>query len=325
MFIRTKRSRFGIKLYLLCDASGYCLFAQVYYGKDSQTLVMDNLPEDLTKSEIVVISLLSQAGLLDKGYIVHIDNWYCSLHLVEYLRKERGTGVRGTTRPNRGIPNELKNVKQKPVSSTFMCKNEVLSVKFTDRKDVYVLSSVDQAAFCDKERVQKGGNRVVIKKPSMIDLYNQNMGGVDVQDQMIDYYNPVRHSHAWFKKIGLNLCFRLVLNAFMQYRNEKKPKADFLKFLQKTVLYLTTIPCKAPSRRSGNYYNAARPVHQANPIPPQIHTCVQIPRSATKRYPTKRCHTCFDKGDRKESRYYCPQCPGMPGLCRGDCFQTYHV
>ena len=110
-FIRTKRSRFGVKLYVLAESFGYILYATVYFGKNSDDSTGD-FPAHLSKSERIVADLLHHSNLLDKGYVVHIDNWYCSLRLVEYLYNQRKTGVRGTVRVCRGIPLELQGKKQ---------------------------------------------------------------------------------------------------------------------------------------------------------------------------------------------------------------------
>lgn len=42
----------------------------------------------------------------------------------------------------------------------------------------------------------------------------------------------------------------------------------------------------------------------------------------TKEKPTKRCILCYEKGTRKESRYWCAEC--RTGLCPAPCFQIYH-
>ena len=75
------------------------------------------------------------------------------------------------------------------------------------------------------------------------------MGDVDIQDQIIHYYNPLRRAHAWFKKFGINLCFRLLLNAYFCFKREKKPTADFLTFVKASVLWLTSKPCEKAIHR----------------------------------------------------------------------------
>lgn len=114
MFIRTKRARFGIKTFMLCDKSGYMLQSLVYYGAGTNMECNEAGTERLSKSEKIVIILLSKSNLLDKGYIITLDNWYNSARLAEFLWS-RNTDLSGTVRPNRGIPQQL-HVQQKDLA-----------------------------------------------------------------------------------------------------------------------------------------------------------------------------------------------------------------
>ena len=62
--------------------------------------------DHLNNSEKVVVKILYQAKLSDRGYKVNIDNWYHSFRLVEYLFF-RNTGVCDAVRIDRGIPKAL--------------------------------------------------------------------------------------------------------------------------------------------------------------------------------------------------------------------------
>ncbi|XP_072393852.1 uncharacterized protein [Diabrotica undecimpunctata] len=52
------------------------------------------------------------------------------------------------------------------------------------------------------------------------------------------------------------------------------------------------------------------------------HYCAKRPDGKRKR---KLCKYCWDlTKTRKESMYYCPECPGQPGLCFENCFRRFH-
>jgi hypothetical protein len=89
---RSKRARFGIKFYKICESSsGYCLSFEIYTGDD----VTD---PTLPASTNVVLNMCEP--LLDKGHTLFIDNWYSSPDLFRSL-KDRQTNVIGTVRQNR--------------------------------------------------------------------------------------------------------------------------------------------------------------------------------------------------------------------------------
>ena len=59
---------------------------------------------------------------------------------------------------------------------------------------------------------RKKENKVV---PAMVDLYNQNMGGVDSSDQVMYSYAFERKSKSWSKKVIFNLLTRTPSNEFL--------------------------------------------------------------------------------------------------------------
>ena len=74
---RCKRARFGVKVFFSCPAAeqfqGYSYDFEIYYGHNSNFAVPDELPDELTISEQIVIRLLQ--GHLDQGCMVITDNW----------------------------------------------------------------------------------------------------------------------------------------------------------------------------------------------------------------------------------------------------------
>ncbi|KAM7306084.1 piggyBac transposable element-derived protein 4-like [Ixodes scapularis] len=78
-FLPLKRSRFGVKFYVLCEAaSGYIWDVVIYTGKGTD--VDDQASAMGTK---VVMRLMEP--LLDQGYCLTVDNFYTSPELVEKL------------------------------------------------------------------------------------------------------------------------------------------------------------------------------------------------------------------------------------------------
>lgn len=99
--------------------------------------------------------------------------------------------------------------------------------KFVDKKNVYVLSTVDKAGEVDKERILPGNHRISYKKPIPVERYYENIGGVDKTDQVLAASTYVHKSFAWFKKFGISMMERLILNAYLRFRNEKNSKMKF--------------------------------------------------------------------------------------------------
>lgn len=314
-FIRIKRARFGVKLFVLTDSDGFMLHCIPYTGEKTDLRVDDPDAQNLLKSEKTIVALMERSGLLDKGYVVHADNWYTSHALALYLFKRR-TGLRGTLNPRRGAPKILQDKSLLKDESAFVRKGHVLICKYHDKKIFYSISTVDTADTVEKNRILRGGHQTIAHKPAMVDSYNKHMAGVDLSDQMLAPYSPVRKSHVWFKKCGFSILHRLLLNAYLLHRKMTRSGLAFKAFTRQAILYLTGTE-SVPSR--GGRKPAAITTEQ-----PIQHSLRKIPATEKKDRPTKRCRVCFSAGHRKDSRYECRDCADHPGLCMA-CFTSYHL
>ena len=106
-YIPNKRARFGIKMFSLCEVSGYLWNSFVYLGKNYNPAEDEiNYERELGKSGAVVPKLMS--SLYNQGYHLYIDNWYTSEKLFRHLESE-GTVACGTAMGHRlKIPESLK-------------------------------------------------------------------------------------------------------------------------------------------------------------------------------------------------------------------------
>jgi len=83
-YIPLKRARFGIKMFSLCETTGYLWNSYVYLGKEPDAVATDmEMVRRLGKSGPVIPRLVE--GLLGKGYKLYVDNWYTSQELFSFL------------------------------------------------------------------------------------------------------------------------------------------------------------------------------------------------------------------------------------------------
>jgi len=82
-FIRTKRARFGIKIYQLCTSSGVLLDFLIYHGNSAAELIQ--LPDFLT-TEKIPITLLQP--YLNNGHILFTDNFYTTPRLTQSVKND---------------------------------------------------------------------------------------------------------------------------------------------------------------------------------------------------------------------------------------------
>ena len=92
-YILKKRKRFGIKIYKLCDESGYTYDMTVYLGRDSHSAT-----DDMTATHATVRHLTSRIEGL--GHKIFMDNFFSSPRLFDDLDRRKINSC-GTVRPNR--------------------------------------------------------------------------------------------------------------------------------------------------------------------------------------------------------------------------------
>ena len=257
-FIRTKRARFGIKLFELCTHDGILLDFLVYHGMMSGELAQVT---GMMKSELIPVTLMKP--YLNKGHRLFLDNYYTSPHLVHYF-SEQGTKVVGTVRPNRrNFPRQLSEADIERGQSKFALSTcGVLAVKYRANQDkankkpkVVCLLSTDH---CNKvapsSKTDRDGNPVL--KPTCVHDYNRCMGGVDLMDQQLQSLLVIRKAYKWYKKVFFRLLMQCLLSSHKLYKL-RGGRNDFLKFLHDIVTQLLALAPRYSSHQDATGQHCA--------------------------------------------------------------------
>ncbi|CAG5051487.1 unnamed protein product [Parnassius apollo] len=224
---KSKRHKYGLKLFKLCTIPGYTCKFSLYGGKNIDTVN--------TTPTSVVMSLCSQ--ILNKGHTLATDNWYTSLELA-YNLLEHQTHLIGTIRKNRrGLPKDV--VEAKLQKGEFMAmENEdgITILKWKDKRDVMILSTKHS----DKmSTIAKKGKQIT--KPKVILDYNKSKGSVDMSDQMSSYSSPLRKTIKWYRKLGIEILLNTaVVNAWIMFTETRNTKMSIVEFRKSLVDYLTS-------------------------------------------------------------------------------------
>lgn len=317
-FIPSKRSRFGIKLYQLCESeSGYIWNSLIYTGKQT---VFEKEYEEFGSSTKSVMTLMKD--LFDKGYSLTTDNFYTSPELAELLIKKK-TDLCGTMRSNRkNLPVELRNQKLKKGEVIAFQKGKICALKWKDKKEICLISTTHNSSMVELTNKRKEK----IMKPLVVVHYNNNMGGVDKSDQCLSYYPVMRNKQRkYYKKIFRHLLNQAVWNSFVLYKKQLGPLThlDFrLKLIERLI-------------------EESSPIQQALPrgIVPKTsenvirltgrHFPSHVPDKETRKRPSRKCVVCAMKTNengkrvRRETRIECADC--NVGLCVVPCFKLYHT
>lgn len=314
-YIPSKRKRFGLKLFEICDVeTGYLLNFIIYTGAKTE---LDPDDEDIGIAASIVKTLMKP--YLDQNHVLFIDNWYSSPRLFQYLFKQN-TGACGTVKSNRkGMPVFQEKLTRGKCETA--CTDNMLAVKWCDKKYVYLLTTVNTATMKSTGKVNHRTGEEV-KKPECVLEYNAKMGSVDKIDMQISFVECARKSLKWYKKLFFHILDLALFNSYILYQVRAGEKPPFSKFRLNVVQQVMEdyhIP-HLPRGRAVTVDNPLRLIqrHFPSPVPP---TAAQ--KSRTQR----RCHVCsmtkLRKRQRKDTRFMCAEC--NVALCVYPCFRNFHT
>ena len=321
-YLPNKPVKRGIKVWCLADSTnGYVQNFDVYTGKGS------NSSEGTLGSRVV---LMLSDHLKHKNHHMYCDNFFTSPSLFKELL-ERGTYACGTVRQNsKGFPSDLKVCgKGKKAGAKLGLVNRgdaiarqqgpLVATSWLDNKVVAVLSTNVQPDVMDMtKRTQKDGTRLEVNCPVAITAYSENMGGVDRNDQLRQYYHVRTKGRKYYKYIFWFLFEIVLANAFILLRQLVRPNITLRDFRLQLAKYLM------------GTYNSRK---QLGRITQNQQPCVKLKHYPRIKKPdsqkgVSRCHYCSVQKRRKETTWYCSECDVH--LCHTgkddgtDCFLLYH-
>jgi hypothetical protein len=203
-YIPTKSHKFGIKLWLLVEAStGYILHILPYRGRR-----YDPVSVGETQGSQVIITLMESANLLNKWHHIFCDNFFTSITLANRLYTLK-TYITGTLRANRIMPRLMHNVTLGENESVFLRQGPLLGCAYKERRNRRTVRFISTAM---------PAIHIPHDKPIVATTYNKYMGGVDLNDMMTSTYDDGRKSTCMWKRVAYNILHRMMLNAYILYQ-----------------------------------------------------------------------------------------------------------
>lgn len=252
-YVKGKPSPWGLKNFVLCGKSGRPYDFVMYQGPTTE------LDKDLLAkhgfSTAIIMKLAERIPIDSIGHRLYFDNFFSTYEVFRQLL-ERNIFAAGTIRINRfsNPPLPADNVMKKSGRGTFAevtnRDQNIFVTKWFDNKPIHMASNFVGVGNADTvKRYDKSKKEYIhINRPEVIQLYNASMGGVDLLDQMIQYYRIFIRSKKWTLRVIFH-CFDLaIVSAWYDYREDCslndipiKQQMDLLTFkvdLCKTLLYL---------------------------------------------------------------------------------------
>ena len=203
--------------------------------------------------------------------------------------------------------------KLKKGEACFRSSGNMLVMKWQDKKEVFMISTIHKAEFVDVEK--RYSTQEIVQKPSCVLEYNKLMGAVDKTDMVISTIHSTRKTTKWYKKYFFHMIDMCLWNSYCLYKLKTGKTLSIAKFQLQLIDQILKKYHKQSSHhciRPGNNYSA-RLNGRHFPSPYEI--------NEKKR--SRRCVVCTKNDKRRESRYQCQECD--VGLCVHPCFRIYHT
>jgi len=182
---RPPKKDFSIRIFKLCDLTGYTYDMSAYLGKDRQRMA-----QHVTATHVTVTEMTRKIEA--RGQKLYMNNFFSSPELFGNLTKKL-IYCCGTVRPNRrGISHNLahKTIKLKWTDICIRTRANVMVLLWWDKRDICMLMNIHDAPagsnFCN------GGGRAI--NPQIVMEYNRYMGYVNKRNKMANTYSIRQHT-----------------------------------------------------------------------------------------------------------------------------------
>jgi len=245
-YVASKPRPVGLKNFILATSGGIVLDFEVYQGKTTSL----RFPE-LGLGPGVVLRL---SVTLPENSCLYFDRYFTTVPLLRQLWREKIYAT-GTIMSNRlkhvGFPDD-KQMKRGDMEQRVSNDGKIAAIKWRDSKCVSLISTV--AGLDPVKNVQrwckKDKKYIEVPCPAVVQNYNANMGGVDVVDQMIEYYRMYHKTRKWTLKVLIHFLELAVVNAWREYQAECKaanvPKKKILDLLNFRLSVGQTLAATSP-------------------------------------------------------------------------------
>ncbi|KAL3198345.1 hypothetical protein MRX96_044384 [Rhipicephalus microplus] len=183
--------------------------------------------------------------------------------------------------------------------------------------------------------VQKTKQYIDVQSPAVVRRYNAFMEGVDVCDQLLEYYRISIKTKKWTLKVSLHVVDLSIVNAWMQYREDCRrngaQRRDTMDLLQFRLAIGEALCASLTRSRSDNSESLCLPhVHVDKAIRVGKIPGVDIRIDGFDHFPTvdaiKNARCCRLPGCPSRSRTRCIKCDVYLCLTSDrNCFKMFHT
>ncbi|KTF72057.1 hypothetical protein cypCar_00048878 [Cyprinus carpio] len=165
-----------------------------------------------------------------------------------------------------------------------------------DTREVSVCSTIHAAYTGDnvqrRAKTQNGWRTKSFPCPAPVTAYNQHMGGVDLSDQLLQYYSTQHKTMKWYRKLFLHFLDIAATNAFIVHK-ELYGTMTHKEFMEELIAELCGVSQKIPPKRTSADHVPFPGTEQTSDATTGHRTCGLCKAKHGKRQDTPwKCQAC---------------------------------
>ena len=311
-----KPTKRGFKVWCRSDSkTGYTCAFQVYTGKVGDTTEKQlgaRVVKDLSKD------------IKGKNYFVFFDNFFASPTLLADLMDSKIYCAATVLATRKEFPKFGEALKRGEHIAAQVTPKNVQCFVWKDRKPVNFVNTIcNYNSMGVVSRKLGDGSSIEVACPTAVKLYNQNMGGVDLADQLRGAYTCTRKSRTrWYMRLLWFFLDLSIVNAYIlesvspnhvppiaKTGRQKKRYRSQLAFRKQLAIELI-----------GDHSSRG---HRGRPVTVRRHSSGQhFPDELSNTADCVVCRRMHNK--RKRTKFGCVEC-GNIHMCAVPCFKIHHT
>lgn len=325
-FVPNKPNPVGLKNFILADKDGLVLDFLLYQGKK------DSIDPDYSNLNIGEATVMKLSESVPKKSCLYFDRYFTTVRLLNKLKRRKiyGTGtLKSVYVPKKCKLLSLKAFKKKPrgfVQQFVRSDKKMCLIQWNDNKPVLLLStrsSKNPVTYCTRwSKVMK--RRIQVKRPNLVKLYNELMGGVDLIDRFIAYYRMSGKTRKWTYRVIMHFFDLAMCQAWILHKKKEARISLFnfkLKIAQHLIEDLEVLVENLTDEEVEANQGAA-----VGPVPlPSLELRSRRAEHMPEYVDSANAMRCRREGCRKKRRVICTTCNVI--LCfnsHQNCFKTFH-
>jgi len=227
-----KKASFGIKVFSLCDSSGYLFNVEIYTGKKER---MDTSEEGESLGPTGDLVMRLMEPILDRGHMLFVNTRFTSPLLFKLL-VDRETPACGAVKKKRAqFPSQFTSKNMKSGESSHVASNSlIIGLRYRDKHNAYYLSTMHRPKLVPIMKKNRKGDSVT--KEQLVDDYNQSKGIIEKNEVIIKQHTLVRNCQKWTTKVAFHMFEAALFNAHASVRAHKKSEVYFTDETMRSLL-----------------------------------------------------------------------------------------